>query len=147
MNSTRDESFVPLAPAAAPANGRPDFRVTVLSHAENAQPFHLLGHPGAGASPAPAPNGEPKVEVHREGNQISSIRIQCACGRMIELACVYEPTPPTASVPASAPAAGAEPLPKIQSASEPESGPKRKTAPEPKPAKSRENTRAQRSRR
>jgi hypothetical protein len=33
--------------------------------------------------------GEVKVELKREGDRITQIRIQCRCGELIELACEY----------------------------------------------------------
>jgi len=35
---------------------------------------------------------EPRVTLQRDGGRVSSIRVQCSCGQVIELACVYEPT-------------------------------------------------------
>jgi hypothetical protein len=110
MNTTRDESFVPLTAAAAPTNERADSRVTVRSQSDHFQPFHVLGQ--ARGEPAPAPsNLEPRLTLQREGDRISLIRIQCTCGQTIELACDYEPSTPPAPAPQPdvAPAAGAVP--------------------------------------
>jgi len=42
------------------------------------------------APPAPAQNcPPPKVTLQRQGEVVSGIRIQCGCGRVIELSCVY----------------------------------------------------------
>jgi hypothetical protein len=102
MNLTRDESFVPLTPAGAPANERPDYRVTVRTHPENVQPFHSFGQnattPAAGASA----NLEPRLTFQRDGERITAIRLQCTCGHVIELDCVYEPAPSPAPGPAPA---------------------------------------------
>jgi hypothetical protein len=94
MSSTRDTSFIPLTPVVAPANQRPDFRVTVRSQAENTQPFRPLGQPADGAAPpGHGPGCEPRVTIQREGDRVSVIQIQCACGQLIELACIYEAAP------------------------------------------------------
>jgi hypothetical protein len=52
--------------------------------------------PSAAASPnAASPQhthgarGEVKVELKREGDRITQIRIQCRCGELIELDCDY----------------------------------------------------------
>jgi hypothetical protein len=91
MTSTPDNAFIPLTGAAAFANQRPDFSVTVLAQAENAQPFRPLGQPLNAACAIAHDSGcEPRVTVQREGERVSSIRVQCACGQVIELACVYE---------------------------------------------------------
>jgi hypothetical protein len=36
-----------------------------------------------------APPGELKVDLKREGDRITQIRIQCRCGELIELDCEY----------------------------------------------------------
>ena len=41
------------------------------------------GHPGCGSA------GEVKVELKREGERITQIRVQCRCGEVIELECEY----------------------------------------------------------
>ena len=84
-----NQPFVPLSPAAA------------------ATPAPASGAPGAVPSPGPAPAfrpiregpalcassnhfpNEPKVTLERDGDRITLIRIQCACGQTVELACVY----------------------------------------------------------
>jgi len=45
----------------------------------------------ATAAPVPAPGGcaKPVVTLQRQGDVVSSIRIQCGCGQVIELNCVY----------------------------------------------------------
>jgi hypothetical protein len=44
------------------------------------------------AKPAPARHGEVKVELKRDGDRISQIRIYCRCGELIELNCDYGTT-------------------------------------------------------
>lgn len=105
MPTNRDNSFIPLSSAALPPNERPNFRVTVLSQAANAQPFHELGQSGSPAALPQSPGHEPQVTLQREGDRVSAIHVHCACGRVAELECVYEPAP---SAPPFPP--GAEPL-------------------------------------
>jgi hypothetical protein len=38
---------------------------------------------------AHSPGSEVKVELNRDGDRITQIRIQCRCGELIELACDY----------------------------------------------------------
>lgn len=80
-----NDAFVPLQPlkpgatpaaggfAALQANGLP----SVKSDA---------GKNGNGASEA---CGKPVVTLQRNGDTIASIRIQCGCGQVIDLNCVY----------------------------------------------------------
>ena len=97
MPNTRDESFVPLTPASVPSARRADFRVTILSQAENTQPFRPLTPSAPGTAAAPGAGSEPRVSVQRDGDRVSAIHIQCGCGQTMELACVYEAPPPKPS--------------------------------------------------
>ena len=95
MTLLRTESFVPLT--TLPASGEPrEFRVTVIPKAGQTHPVHSL------EQTAPSPSGfvpgagkscEPRVSLQSEGDRITNIRVQCACGQVMDLACVYEPLP------------------------------------------------------
>ncbi len=89
-----NEPFVPLNKNAMPGQNRADFRVSIVSDAENLRPFQPLGH--AGGKAGAGGQCEPRVTLQRDGERVSSIRIQCGCGQVIELACVYQATPTTA---------------------------------------------------
>jgi hypothetical protein len=118
MTSQPSDSFVPLTAAPAPPAAR-EFRVAVLNGQGYANGHangngHLNGHlNGNGAekkaafqtldSLRPAPlhgaNGdkkscEPRVTVQRDGNRVTHLRIQCTCGQVMDLACVYDEAPP-----------------------------------------------------
>ncbi len=41
------------------------------------------------AAPSSVPAHQPTIQVQREGDRIRQIRIQCSCGEVIELDCVY----------------------------------------------------------
>ena len=82
-----NEPFVPLNKNAMPGQNRADFRVSIVSDAENLPPFQPLGH--AGGKAGAGGQCEPRVTLQHEGEHISAIRIQCSCGQVIELACVY----------------------------------------------------------
>jgi len=47
------------------------------------------GQSPSAAKPAAASHGEVKVELKRDGDRITQIRIYCRCGEMIELNCDY----------------------------------------------------------
>jgi len=93
MPNTRDDSFVPLTPAVLPGNGHGDARVKIISQAQKVEPFRPLTTSVAGQPPAAGSSSEPRVAVQREGDRVSSIHVQCGCGRVIELACVYDAAP------------------------------------------------------
>lgn len=96
MTLHRTESFVPLT--TAPASGdRQALHVTVLSEAKQVQHFKSLELPAAthaGGATASGKTCEPRVSVQREGDRITSLRIQCGCGQVMDLACVYETASP-----------------------------------------------------
>lgn len=84
---------MPLTTAKV-ANENREFRVTVISQANPAETFQTLSQVAAAAAENNAPNAkkncEPRLSVQRDGEKISNIRIQCSCGQVMELACVYD---------------------------------------------------------
>jgi hypothetical protein len=61
--------------------------VTIIGQTDKLQAFQPLGRAGHGGASGQC---EPRVTLQRDGDRISAIRIQCACGQVVELACVYE---------------------------------------------------------
>ncbi len=88
------DTFVPMGPSGIFASGN-DFTPLPSKPA----PFAVggtvpaaNGHatPSLAAPPGPAHHCPPaKVTLQRQGDVVSSIRIQCSCGQVIELSCVY----------------------------------------------------------
>jgi hypothetical protein len=91
------EPFVPLISIApAPHGERTDFQATVLSQPEQVQKFNAVEASATSSGPGAAARGtncEPRVTLQRDGERVTGIRIQCSCGQLIELACVYEAGP------------------------------------------------------
>jgi hypothetical protein len=91
MSEPTSDLFVPLAPAAslpresvfAPIDARTPADAAVRPAFE-----HLLA---ASADPARSPGNcaKPGVTLKREGDVVTGIRIQCGCGRVTELTCIY----------------------------------------------------------
>jgi hypothetical protein len=87
-------TFVPMGPPALFAAGNDFIPLSSrLAPAANGKTVpgangHATPSPAAAAAPAQhcAP---PKVTLQRQGDVVSSIRIQCGCGQVIELSCVY----------------------------------------------------------
>ena len=86
------ESFVPFEPlpgsGSKPAN--PPTPLKIVSRPETGPVFNPLQsinaahlHASSGAS------GKPVVTLQHEGERVTGIRIECACGQVIELACSY----------------------------------------------------------
>lgn len=105
-------TFTPLVlPASAKTvNGAQPLRTTVISATLGAhfKPFHNASSPPCPAPPAPSPATStapakensaptnppvtipaPTVTYVQENGQITRIRIQCACGSVTELECLY----------------------------------------------------------
>ena len=87
-----NEPFIPLNATARPVPGSADFRVAIINPAESPKPFQALRQ-GAAGSGLHKTDCKPTVTLHRDGESVSTIRIQCACGQLIELGCVYSPAP------------------------------------------------------
>jgi hypothetical protein len=92
-----NESFLPLSHAAlsGSATGGSGFRVTVVKEGGDLQSFQPLGRAGKAHSGGQC---EPSVTLQRDGDRVSAIRIQCSCGQVVELACVYPGAPAGAKV-------------------------------------------------
>lgn len=95
MTLIRTEPFVPLTSAVpASAGERVDFQATVISQPNHIQKLHSIDAAGSATPPvlgATVRNSacEPHIAVQREGDRVTGIRIQCSCGQIIDLACVY----------------------------------------------------------
>jgi hypothetical protein len=91
MTLLRTESFVPLT-AAPVSDERREFRVTVIPKSEQSRTFQSLEQlaPATATTPSHKKICEPRVSVQRDGDRVASIRIQCSCGQVMDVACVYE---------------------------------------------------------
>ena len=88
-----NEGFIPFTAKVPADNTGESFRVKVLANENGAAiPFRPLGAL-SGGSPTPGAHGEhagqSQVSLVRDGDRITGIRVQCACGEVIELQCVY----------------------------------------------------------
>jgi hypothetical protein len=112
MTTSRTESFVPLSPASPrPAGERREFRATVISQSGQTQTFQSVAAtptPSIANATAPGAAGEPKVSLQRDGSRVTGIHLQCSCGQVIDLSCVYDGTP---AQPAAAPQPATIPQP------------------------------------
>ncbi len=82
------DAFAPLAvPATARSAEGTACRLKVIPQAGAAPTFKPL-------QPAPAghtahSSGPPKITLQRDGDRVTHIRLECGCGEIVELACVY----------------------------------------------------------
>jgi hypothetical protein len=88
-----NNAFVPLA-APAPTSTRSEpFRPRILNGAAaQSVPFNPAAPAPASAAQPAHPTGkcpEPQITLTRDGDKITSIRIQCSCGTVTDLQCVY----------------------------------------------------------
>lgn len=109
MNTTAQESFVPFTPSRISQTGEPGIRSKPLPRSGDRAGF-VPGMPGAltptdpTASSTPhagapsatvvaprahAEHPKPVVSLRREGDKVVGIRVECTCGSVIELDCVY----------------------------------------------------------
>jgi hypothetical protein len=91
MTPPRTDSFVPLT-AATVSDERREFRVTVIPQSDQSHSFQSLEQlaPSTAAAPNYKKICEPRVSMQREGDRVASIRIQCSCGQVMDVACIYE---------------------------------------------------------
>ncbi|HUD49589.1 MAG TPA: hypothetical protein VMR33_22370 [Candidatus Baltobacteraceae bacterium] len=85
------DKFVPLLPQAAPVK-EPAFASLswkVLPQAPAASAFEPLAPASAEQPRSPEDCSKPIVTLQRKGDAVSGIRIQCGCGKIIELTCVH----------------------------------------------------------
>jgi hypothetical protein len=72
------DTFVPLPRPAASA--------TEKGFAPS--PLKIFSQP-SNPSATNASCGEPRLSLQRDGDKITSVHIECACGQVIDLACEY----------------------------------------------------------
>ena len=89
------DTFVPMGPAILSAAGNGftplPFKPAPFAAAKTAPPAN--GN-GSAAAPTAHPSTShncppPKVTLQKQGEVVTGIRIQCSCGQVIELNCVY----------------------------------------------------------
>ena len=88
MPNAATESFVPLSPVLFPrvdASGHP----AVRHAAPDAPGFEALVAASADPSRSTDVACKPSVTLQRTGETVTGIRIQCSCGRVTDLTCVY----------------------------------------------------------
>ena len=82
--------FQPFVTPRPAANEAPGFRVKLVSASTDAEPSFVAcptphpARPSSAAAPA-----APVVTLRREGDRVTGIRVQCTCGQVIDLECVY----------------------------------------------------------
>jgi hypothetical protein len=87
-----DDSFVPFGPAslAAARTNSPGGNLTVVPGPAADKSFTPFQ--GSSGNPAHAGgngHGPASVTVQRDGDRITGIRLECACGQVTELRCEY----------------------------------------------------------
>lgn len=78
--------------AAGPASAGVTLKTVPKRDGDGAVAFELFQAPGPARAQVHvhAPGaGQPVVTLQREGERVTGIRVECACGQVIELACSY----------------------------------------------------------
>jgi hypothetical protein len=81
-------TFTPLVTTPVSAGDRSTQTLKLLSQAEAKDLFKPLVVTGSPEQPGKACS-PPSVTLQRQGEVVSGIRIECTCGQVIELSCVY----------------------------------------------------------
>jgi len=81
------ESFIPLVPASAGSREAAFAPIQTTELSPRDGPF-APASPRAGGS-EPSLCAKPVVTLRRDGEIVSGIRIQCGCGQVVDLTCVY----------------------------------------------------------
>jgi hypothetical protein len=83
--------FVPLMATPVSNGETATLQLKVLTQAQAGEAKSVFEPlPAMGRTEPPAKVcGRPSVTLERQGEVVSSIRIECACGQVIELACAY----------------------------------------------------------
>ena len=84
-----ESQFIPFVPKTAKVAGPATSASKKTRSEEPSAQFRLLNthtHAQVAASNAIA---QPVVTLQREGDRVTQIRIQCVCGQVIDLECVY----------------------------------------------------------
>jgi hypothetical protein len=93
MTLQTTDSFLPLTSASSSDQSR-EFRIAVIPQADTAPGFKNLAQmntaESANSSTSDRKNCAPRLSLQRDGDRITSIRVQCSCGQVIDLACVYD---------------------------------------------------------
>lgn len=97
MNAPANNAFVPLTATPPPAEPR-EFTVAVQPAKSAAGETAFRSLESARPAPAAVENKpcEPHVSLQRDGNRVTHIRVQCSCGQILDLACLYEELPAAA---------------------------------------------------
>ena len=83
------DAFVPFGPATLAAAKSGTAHLNVVPKEAAGETFSPLQTPGAAHQHGGSASGQPAVTLQRESERITGIRVECACGQVIELACSY----------------------------------------------------------
>ena len=91
MPQAMSDLFVPLAHAASLPRESVFASIDTKAPADAAvkPAFEHLLATSADPSRSPGNCAKPSVTLKREGDIVTGIRIQCGCGRVTELSCIY----------------------------------------------------------
>jgi hypothetical protein len=81
--------FTPLFPAIKGKFSAPGSGTEFLHRSQFAPVSPTVADPAKVSSPISDPHRAVNIEVKRDGDRISQIRVQCRCGELIEIDCEY----------------------------------------------------------
>ena len=85
------DQFVPLVPPSSPSKETAfaSLSLKVLPKVPATPAFEALVAASTDPSRSPEVGSKPTVTLQRNGDAVSGIRIQCGCGKVIELTCLH----------------------------------------------------------
>ena len=84
--------FTPLTPASLAPGGAPAAVSSAGSFKPLASPAGAAAAAAAATSANPATGNcaaKPTITLQRKGNVVTSIRVQCSCGQVLDINCQY----------------------------------------------------------
>ncbi len=82
--------FTPLTPASLAPGGAPAAVSSAGSFKPLASPASASAAAATSANPAPGNcAAKPTITLQRKGNVVTSIRVQCSCGQVLDINCQY----------------------------------------------------------
>lgn len=81
--------FLPFVPSSAQIEPSGEFQARVIPHGATKGSSAPASGGISNAASGVRQKCEPKVTVERVGDRVTRIQVQCSCGEVIDLSCVY----------------------------------------------------------
>lgn len=89
MTTPPTNQFVPLV-ATLPSTEKREFQITIIPQGDPSQKFQSFEKPATKSNGGTPKNCEPQISLQRDNGRVTGIHIECSCGQIIDLSCIYE---------------------------------------------------------